>query len=539
MPSRSVAARDATWLFFGSLAIALGLLLANAAVPYDRWPNRSDDCFYYLLLARHAVLHGIVSADGLRPTNGFHPLYFLILRALDPLVGERALPNVALAVLALAHAAAAVILWRTLRRITSEVLAGAIAAIYVANLAVLRIVFAAVETPVMVLCLAAALWAHLRWLERGATRDRAVALIALALAATARTDAVFLGAALALSPALGPARARAWRDVARAVDIAPLVATAIPIVAFGVWGRIATGEFVQTSGRALSFWQSADYWRLLLDALVRFGGSRTTVATLFYGLTIVVQYVIDVARAPFELLARHPVGPLLAVAAIGAWLGARSRAARGAAAATGAAAGLRRTLALFLLLQWAFYAVAFRHGQIWYWHSSLYVAALLVATACDPLRAWLDARAAAIRTPRGVAALALLLALAVTWFTLGPLRPARPIAVSASVAAAPAAPDPLRLVPDGATLGAFDSGRLGWEEPRLVVVNLDGLVNNAAFRALRDRRIGDWMLGQRIEWFYANDVVVRRFAPFGLGAWLDRARPIARSATGVVLYRLR
>jgi hypothetical protein len=128
----------------------------------------------------------------------------------------------------------------------------------------------------------------------------------------------------------------------------------------------------------------------------------------------------------------------------------------------------------------------------------------------------------------------LIAALAVTGGALDPLRPhAGPGAASGAAA------DPLAQIPSGAILAAFDTGRLGWEHPRLEVVNLDGLVNNAAYRALRARRIGRYMLDERIEWLYVRDRVVERFRAFGLQEWLDAAEPVARSADGVALYRMR
>jgi hypothetical protein len=539
--ARTAVARGnaATGFFLGSAALALGVLLASAAHPYALWPNRSDDFFYYLVLVRHSVLDHVVSADGLRPTNGFHPLYFLTLRAIYPWVREQALPGIALTLLAIAHVATGFVLWSTLKRLTSPMLAGVIAAVYVTNLAVLRIVFAAVETPLMVLCLAVCLWAHLRRLERGGRGDRVLALVALGLAVAARTDVVFLALAMALAPALDALRSRDIARAARTIDPAPLLVAAIPIVAFGVWGRLATGEAIQTSGRALSFWQSVGYGRMVAESVRGLGAASAVAAPLVYGLMVVGQFIVYVLRAPFELLAFHPVGWLLALAALAAWLARGASSPLEIGAAADARDALRRTLVLFQLMLWVFYALAFRHGQIWYWHGSLYVAALLLATVAAPLRTWLASRRtipAFQRAPGVAGAIAVVLALGVTWLALGPVHP-RPW-VRDPRPVVPEPPDPLRRVPDGAVLGAFDTGQLGWEEPRLQVVNLDGLVNNAAYRALRDRRIGEWMIGQRIEWLYVNDVVVRRFRPFGLDAWLERAEPIGRSSTGTVLYRL-
>ncbi len=55
----------------------------------------------------------------------------------------------------------------------------------------------------------------------------------------------------------------------------------------------------------------------------------------------------------------------------------------------------------------------------------------------------------------------------------------------------------LTLKPEGATLGAFDAGALGYvalRYPKLHVVNLDGLVNNRIFAASREGRYADYII---------------------------------------------
>ena len=200
---------------------------------------------------------------------------------------------------------------------------------------------------------------------------------------------------------------------------------------------------------------------------------------------------------------------------------------------------LRRDLVTFFLLLWTFYALLFRHCQIWYWHTSIYAAALLAALWLEPLHHLGRATADLVPSARALRGTMIVLLIAAVGFTTHALDDLRPRAAPAAAPSAASAVDPLAQVPAGATLGAFDTGQLGWEHPHLTVVNLDGLVNNAAYRALRGRRIGRYMLDEGIEWLYVRDRVVDRFRAFGLQAWLDAAEPVGRSGDGVVLYRLR
>lgn len=531
--------------FLASLVMGVGVLLWNATRPYARWPNLSDDMFYYLVLARETATHGVVSVDGSRPTNGFHPLWFLILRSIQPLLPPAALPGAALAILAAFHAATCLVLWRTLRRLAGPGLAALLAGLYAANPFVLRVVLTGVETALAAFFVGVCLWAHVRWLDSGRATDRWTSLAALGLAVAARTDSVMLAAALAGAGALGTLRgsggmAAAWR----AVDPAPIAVASVPILAFGAWSLAATGEFLQTSGRALSFWQSVGDWRLIRAAVAGVGPLATPVTALVYVLEVGVQFIGWITRAPIELLGRHPLGMMMVAGAFVAFLvsgraGVETAPGEPIVSSEAGRRRLNRELLTFFVLLWTFYALLFRHCQIWYWHTSIYAATLLAAMWLAPIR-WVGAAARALlappRMPRATLTVLLIGAVALTGRGLSDLRPRRGPAPDPT-AASPA--DPLTMIPDQDRLGAFDTGQLGWEHPRLEVVNLDGLVNNAAYRALRARRIGRYMLDQRIEWLYVRDRVVDRFRAFGLDAWLDEADPVGRSADGVMLYRLR
>ena len=43
------------------------------------YENLPDDAYYYFMLAHHTVASGNVSIDGVHVTNGFHPLWYLLL----------------------------------------------------------------------------------------------------------------------------------------------------------------------------------------------------------------------------------------------------------------------------------------------------------------------------------------------------------------------------------------------------------------------------------------------------------------------------
>jgi hypothetical protein len=70
----------------------LGALVALLVSPYvavSLWGSKAnligffvDDSFYYLKTARNVLTAGFATFDGANPTNGFHPLYFMLVTAL-------------------------------------------------------------------------------------------------------------------------------------------------------------------------------------------------------------------------------------------------------------------------------------------------------------------------------------------------------------------------------------------------------------------------------------------------------------------------
>jgi hypothetical protein len=55
----------------------------------------------------------------------------------------------------------------------------------------------------------------------------------------------------------------------------------------------------------------------------------------------------------------------------------------------------------------------------------------------------------------------------------------------------------LRAAPAGGRIGAWDAGAAGYvalQYPQITIVNLDGLVNNRAFAAVREGRYAEYLL---------------------------------------------
>jgi hypothetical protein len=80
-PQRSVAVRIATWTVFGAVVVTAGtrLCLAWTSVAILVEKSLPDDAFYYFQIARHLAQGDGVTFDGLTATNGFHPLWLVLI----------------------------------------------------------------------------------------------------------------------------------------------------------------------------------------------------------------------------------------------------------------------------------------------------------------------------------------------------------------------------------------------------------------------------------------------------------------------------
>lgn len=77
------------------IALAIAVVFALKALVALSAASRGvsffiDDAFYYLLIARNFAASGVPTFDGVNPTNGFHPLWMLVLAAMYKVIGAAA-----------------------------------------------------------------------------------------------------------------------------------------------------------------------------------------------------------------------------------------------------------------------------------------------------------------------------------------------------------------------------------------------------------------------------------------------------------------
>jgi hypothetical protein len=148
------------------IAVLLGLLTGSVLGVLcfftEDWLIRypfTDDAFYYAQIARNIVSGKGVTFDGLHETNGFHPLWLLVLLPIYALFSGDWLPlRVILVLQALLAAASSALLYAVLRRWTGRLLAILGVVLYQMLTFLLEISFSGMEIGLQGLLLIYLLW---------------------------------------------------------------------------------------------------------------------------------------------------------------------------------------------------------------------------------------------------------------------------------------------------------------------------------------------------------------------------------------------
>lgn len=445
----------------------------------------SDDMFYYLTIGRHVALAGVASFDGVTPSNGFHPLWMLILAFLVAVApGDLALPvHLALTVAAAAFVVQGIFLQRLLAGWGHPLLGGVVSFWWLLNPTVVRDMAAGMETAVYALCVLAVLFFYPP--RRAALTGAEAGVLGglLGLTTLARLDAGLLALVVTLDAAWGGVQRRAW-VVPVAVGL-PLGTLLGPWI---VWSVATVGTPLPTSGRALDLWAFDVHAAL---RRMRWGPDVPEPMRPF--LEWVEQHLRVLLGCP-DLPVVPPLLLLALLAAsvgLGTWVAVTVVRERRYAAF--------RAFLVVAVLHSGYYLLRAPHSR--YLAPSLLIELVVAAVVLgDRLGPRVTARACVVRRWG-----CLLLAVAlVGWSilflrqwqrgTLGPgTRTLHAVMYTQGV------PWLQAHTPPSAVIGSFNAGIFGYFSGRRVV-NLDGVVNEHAYEALAARRLADYVRETEIEW---------------------------------------
>lgn len=559
-----VLSRRVTWalvVLAGATRLAVALADHRSLIANDVYP---DDAFYYLRIAANTVAGRGLTFDGLAPTNGFQPLYFILLLPIVALShGSLVFPIHASGVLLAVWAAGTA---AVLRALLSR-LAGPGVALFglllwaVCPYFILMSVNGLETGPAMFFTLLVPLL-YLSWFrgDEPAGAKRALAFGAVCgLAVLARLDLLLLIAAVGADALL--CRLRASRGLARPALALTLVGAAGVCLPWALISHAQTGHWIPLSGAASReialqlgwiplqpIWAHVGPENLVFDPRHVPPAFTLDVVTKLAVVFLFEQPLLAPLRAnvaggpwaaleqyvPYLLFLKHRVlfSVLAICVATAVVMIARRRARARAAVRDDRRASLRRLLVVFLLLVtvgYGLYAPA-------HWYFNRYLAGpILLATA------YLLAEAApfVLRAGRhrgvvAVVAVAIVACQLAQGRFFGRLRwsetpPGGFLGAWNALGS---------RVDAQARIGAFQAGIYGWFSGR-DIVNLDGKVNQDAAAALHGKRLHEYVRRQGIryviEWPRMLDALCARHAPRGAVSF----RSIAKDpGSGIQLFEV-
>jgi hypothetical protein len=422
----------------------VGAILGTAGVPLVH-----EDGFYYFTIARNVAAGNGSTVDGLHPTNGYHPLWMLVLAAVHLVAPEGRALAYGTALQGMLMAVGATLLFLAARRrvATGPALLAALVFVGLTE----RFALSGLELELHALLVIASAWAWVAgWTE---TPGRALALGGvMALGILARLDVLLLVIALAVAVAARPVARRNVRVIALAGP--PLLV----LGAYLLWNQAWLGHPLPVSAAAKRDWSEA---LLLRDPYYQAGGWAW--AKAWNALWIV----------------RH-LGST--------WVTGLAMGTVGAAILSFTPAGrTTRVLRPFVAAGCAQVGayVLFHHGELTYARWYYVLPPLMAALAAADVLEWATHRVRA-RVAFQTAACALV----VLGTAVGLTRWRR--AESPRVPLLDAAAWARANLPAEARIGAWNSGTLGYLSGR-TVVNLDGLVNSWSFLEIEQHDLcGYW-----------------------------------------------
>lgn len=460
------------WLLLGG-AVVLRLFIL--AAPPGGWLAQgiADDSFYYLTIARHLANGSGFTFDGLLPTNGFHPLFALLLTPLFWMFPEGGLPPVyASQVIVLGLNLVAALPLYYLLNVTAGQRAGrAGVLLWLYNPWALIFTVSGVESALYVLCIVLVLYTYARWrLEPGWLGSRAPVLIGVLMGLTvlARSDGVFLGLILGLDLLLLASwrqpglRKRFDRELIRPILLIMLSGAAV-LAPWLLWNWFTFGELVQVSGRAV-YWHThapllAAGDRTATIAAAALSLVRTVIGSVYFSAGAFVILVSAIALRLMPVKRRMPVSQ--------------------------AGKRLLTVCGFYGILLVGFYGFYLWQQQFWYFMPVLLVGSIFGGV----LWAWICDIFAEMGRPvvSSIAELGLILVVLLTFL------PVWRSWQSGALQVYPAQANAFRLAealahqtPPDAVVGAWNSGILGYFSER-TVINLDGVVNNELHREIRHK----------------------------------------------------
>jgi len=466
----------------------------------------ADDAFYYFQISKNIATGEGVTFDGLNNTNGFHPLYVVLLLFLF-----RWFPNsrqgpigAALVFLGLLNVATAWIVYAFVLALAGPWAALFASAVWLFNPAVIYTSLQGTEASIWVFLGASSayLWFWMRLTENEGTWTLIFLLgMLMGLAFLARSEAILLFGAIGLDLFLAGQAGNLVLSVSRVALYA--IGALIVVSPWLAWNLANFGKLTQTSGDIIA------YHRHHVALLGTFGLSRF-VRFLKFGMGNTVyafNRFMDLILGGRIITALYS-GVVIGVLLANPGLPLSSFSLRDIA-----------FLVVFIMLVLLFYGGWLWNFQDWYFLSACFAGTIFVGIGG---RVLLETHLSSTINALMVSTILLMLvfvAIDIRTGVRGRLRN-QPVMYEAA-----------RWLYDNTDkdvrIGSFNAGIIGYYSDR-TVVNLDGVINNEAAAAIRRGQLLQYIREMNIKYIVDFEIGVKRYGAF-MGGDLDRhLEPVER-----------
>jgi hypothetical protein len=477
-----------------------------------------DDSFYAFKIAQNIAMGRGATFDGVHSTNGFQPLYVLLLVPVFWLTGgDLVTPvHVALTLSALFTALTAALLFLLLRRYVSARVGVLASVIWAFSPVAARQTANGLETSLALLLFASVVYfyvSRIRSVESPARRSYIIIGVLVGLALLARVDEIFLGLAILLDYLLVLRRRRAPSRVLPNV-LTALATCAVVYSPWLVFNWMLLGNVLQDGGAATRFLSIAyaPFFELGSKQMIDDGPT----AKFLWG-HIVHAFAVLKVTPPVHALFRgiekvdlwlgmagtlKIIGNVIGLGALAFVVYRLGFRKKGALAA---GLGEIRFLLLFAVLLIASYSL-YVFGVFFfirYFYPVYFIACIYTAFLLQALFNRLEVRAPRMRTLAATGFAVYLAVFAFMTYTCA----FRSVRVYYFYDVAHWVNE---HTSDDEVIGVFQGGAIGYLSDRKVI-NLDGKVNRQALAALKDHRLAEYLEEEGVDVIMDNSNVLSLF----------------------------
>lgn len=470
-------------LLWAALLLALFARLFVAWSPVERSFSLSvpDDAYYYFTIARNIANGEGVTFDGFAPTNGFHPLWMLLITPLWLIAGGNAtLPvHLALTLGALLDIVTIIGVWRLTKNLSSDTLiVGLIVLTYAWNPYNLAASVNGLETSLSVSLFVWSLvvyW-NLRSDENALWQEWLKLGILWALLLLARTDYLIIIAPCGVD-LLWRQRHQVWHMWSAALG-------GLLWIPWLAWNLKTFGTFTQISGKAYPYylhtiWQAEGHtfqeW-LRQEIRMAYGIFANLARLSGFSKAIILLSLGSLYLIYRTYLAKKLYNP--------------------------AVADERKLLSGLIFPTVGAISLLLVHGLVrwmyipWYFVPSSILLALWFAIILQ----WVSEHKKVLSVVVGTSFLILQIVSAAYLWQQGGMWPEQSQVAKTSL------PQYIQLCEQFQIIGISDSGYYGYYLP-CKVVNLDGVVNNQVYTAIRQQKFRDYLDNAGIQYVSLNHII--------------------------------